>query len=528
MQEKKWKIGIYIRLSREDIRCGLESESVTNQRKVNLEYIKEHMESCEIIEEYVDDGHSGTTEESRPGFQRLCRDISSGKINCVVCKTLSRAFRNYADQGHFLEEYLPALGCRFIAVGSPHVDTFTDPDCMAGLEIPINGLLNDRYAAKTSEDVRRTFAAKRKKGEFIGAFAPYGYQKSPKNRNLLVPDPEAARVVQKIFAMFLAGMSRSSVVRCLNEERIPCPTLYKHEKLREKYRNPHVCGGKPPLWSSRTIGEILRNPTYCGDMVQGKCRVISYKLHVRECIPREKWVVVSGTHEAIVSREDFERAGELLKRRIRGTSHSRDSSLFGGFLRCMDCGEPMVRNQSGGYVYYYCRTYRKSSGNRCTSHGTRQFELEKVVLACLNRQFENPWIPAAIDEIKHECRKCNPFSERLRKSKQELDQDFWYRRVLYEDWKTGELGEREYREMKAWYEKREMELNREILRLKREAMDWEERQRARSLEALVPASALSRPLLSAFIDQILIGKRGEIEIYFRFRESNSQPPLVSD
>ena len=107
----------------------------------------------------------------------LC-DVEAKKVNCVVCKNLSRMFRNYSDQGYFLEKIFPMNNTRFITVSEPKVDSFLHPETLQGLEVPINGLMNDRFAAKTSMDVRDTFATKRRKGEFIGAVCPLRVQKS--------------------------------------------------------------------------------------------------------------------------------------------------------------------------------------------------------------------------------------------------------------------------------------------------------------------------------------------------------------
>lgn len=199
-----WRVGLYIRLSRDDGRE--ESLSVQNQRKILLDYLEHEFQGqWELAGIYVDDGLTGT-DDSRESFQRMIGDMKAGKLNCIVCKTLSRAFRNYADQGYFLEEVFPRYRTRFISLGSPRVDSFLDPEAVQmGLEIPINGILNDRYAAKTSADVRRTLDMKRRRGEFIGSFAPYGYDKDPADRNTLIPDPEAAAVVARVFEWYVQG-----------------------------------------------------------------------------------------------------------------------------------------------------------------------------------------------------------------------------------------------------------------------------------------------------------------------------------
>ena len=179
-----WRVALYIRLSRED--GNAESESVVNQKKKLTEFLEQHFDGeYTLVDFFIDDGLSGT-DDTRRDFMRMITDIEEGKVNCVICKTLSRAFRNYSDQGYYLESYFQQKKVRFISMDDPKIDTFTNPEALTGLEVPITGLMNDRFAAKTSSDVRRTFDHKRRNGEFIGAFALYGFIKDPNDKNHLL------------------------------------------------------------------------------------------------------------------------------------------------------------------------------------------------------------------------------------------------------------------------------------------------------------------------------------------------------
>ena len=188
-----WRVGKYIRLSRED--GGVVSESVVNQNRILDDELPGFFApgTYAVVDTYVDDGTSGTTDAERADFQRMAADIRSGRINCVVVKNLSRAFRNSANQGRFLEEFIPLYRTRFISLYEPRLDTLFNPEAVHSLEVGLTGFLNEQYAYKTSADVRRTFRHKREKGEFIGAFAPYGYAKDPENRNRLVVDWQRPR-----------------------------------------------------------------------------------------------------------------------------------------------------------------------------------------------------------------------------------------------------------------------------------------------------------------------------------------------
>lgn len=374
-----WQVALYIRLSRDDGRQ--ESLSVGNQRKILLDYMEQDFQGqWELAGIYIDDGRTGT-DDSREAFQRMIAHVREGKVNCVVCKTLSRAFRNYADQGYFLEEVFPRCRTRFISLGSPKVDSYLDPEAVqTGLEIPINGILNDRYAAKTSADVRRTLDMKRRRGEFIGSFAPYGYRKDPADKNALLPDPPAAQVVGEIFQWYVQGVGKGAIAARLNARGVPNPTAYKAAQ-GSNYRRPGPANDG--LWSGATVGRILQNPVYAGTLVQGRQRVVSYKVHQTMAVPPEDWYVVEGTHPAVVPPALFARAREIAARDTRRAPGRGEVHLFAGFLRCADCGKAMSRKTAKGIVYYTCSTYRRKSKTACTKHTLREDALRRRTAAFL-------------------------------------------------------------------------------------------------------------------------------------------------
>lgn len=138
------KIGLYIRLSRED-GDDLESESVSNQRSLLSGYLKAN--GLVAIEEYVDDGYSGGN-FNRPSFQKLIRDIENKKINCVITKDLSRLGRDYIETGRYIERYFPEKNIRYIAINDD-IDTFYET---SGSDmIPFRLSMNDMYAKDISK-----------------------------------------------------------------------------------------------------------------------------------------------------------------------------------------------------------------------------------------------------------------------------------------------------------------------------------------------------------------------------------------
>ena len=200
----RWRLGKHIRLSKEDLLRGRdESNSVVNQRRLLEQYHQAHLDEFYEGAEadvYVDDGKTGT-DTNREDFQRLLSDISSGRINCVIVKDLSRLSRNYTDAGNLIENLFVRLNVRFISLAEG-VDSYRNPDSVSNIIVPITNVMNDQYCYQTSKKIRQVFDMKRRNGEFIGSYALYGYVKDPGDKHALLVDPEAAEVVKSIFPCF--------------------------------------------------------------------------------------------------------------------------------------------------------------------------------------------------------------------------------------------------------------------------------------------------------------------------------------
>ncbi len=375
-----WKVGLYIRLSREDGKA--ESESVANQRLILDRYMETEFEGrYVIIDRYVDDGLTGT-DDAREAFARLNRDVACGCVDCVVVKTLARCFRNYADQGYYLEYFYPLHRVRFISLSDPSVDTLKNPEAVTGMELPIHGLMNDRFAAATSSAVRRTFRMKRERGAYIGAFAPYGLQKDPADKNRLVLDPAVVPVKRDMLRWVLRdGMSLRGVALRLNELGVPNPTAYK-KSLGLSYHNPQAAinDGR---WSAVTVRRVLLNEINVGRLIQGRRRVISYKVHETETVPPDEWFVADGIVEPVFTEDEYAALQRALTRGIRTPEGGRHALLFAGFLRCADCGKAMQRKPQSERAYYVCRTYSEKSKTACSRHSIREDALAEAALAFL-------------------------------------------------------------------------------------------------------------------------------------------------
>ncbi|MDR2932337.1 MAG: recombinase family protein [Oscillospiraceae bacterium] len=424
-----WKTAMYIRLSRED--GPEESYSVANQRALLLEHIQKSGGELLPSGTYIDDGFTGT-DTNRAGFLGLIRDIRAGKINCVLVRDLSRLSRNYYEAGYYLDNFFIRMDVRFIALEYPAIDSYRHPEQMNSVLIPMQNVINDDFCRQTSMKVRSVFDMKRRKGEFIGAFAPYGYAKDPKDRHHLIVDPEAAETVRAIFLWFTGGgLSKKSIAEKLDTLGIPNPSAYK--RLKEPhYHNPH-CSPTSRGWSAATISGILSNPVYMGDMAQGKARVKSYKIHTQIRIPEDEWIVVSGTHEALIERPLFEQAAALSRKRRRQPSHSKTIYPLSGLLFCSACASPMHRTTKGPYAYYICSRYKKYAKAGCTRHCIRADELETAVIDAAKRVITLSGRDA--------CGASETASFALtRKGRlNELEQAYFYRDGLYEKLMDGTI-----------------------------------------------------------------------------------------
>ena len=320
---RRWRLGEYIRLSKEDLKKSKDykddSNSVKNQRDLLNDFYQMHIDEFESVAEYVDDGHTGT-DADRENFQRLLADVMSGKINCVIVKDLSRFARNYSDAGSLIDNLFVQMGVRFISLAE-NVDSYKDPDSVSSIIVPITNVMNDQYCYQTSKKIRQVFDYKRRNGQYIGSFAPYGYIKDPKDKHQLIVDEDAAEIVKQIYALCLQGTTKRHISFYLNEHGVPSPTAYRRAKGL-----PVSSTSDDPMWGDRVVWNILTNPIYTGDLVQGRRRVKSYKVHEIEAVPEDEWVTVPDTHEAIIDKESFEKVQALLKRDTRSAPKSREAS----------------------------------------------------------------------------------------------------------------------------------------------------------------------------------------------------------
>ena len=523
-EARVWNAALYVRLSREDGDKD-ESDSIANQRELLKEFVKLEPD-IRIQDIYVDDGWSGTNFD-RPEFMRMAADIENGAADCVIVKDLSRFGRNYIDVGRYIEQIFPLTNIRFIAV-SENIDSVKNPQSLNSIIVPFKNLINDEYCRDISNKVRSSLDMKRKQGKHIGSFACYGYIKNPNEHNAIIPDPEAAAVVCDIFAWFNASGSVISVTRKLNEAGIPNPTKYK-QLMGLNYRNTKE-NANDGLWCDRTVRRILTSEMYIGTLVQGVNRTKSYKVQKSERQAEKDWIVVEGTHEALISRKDFDTAQEILSRSTRAAPGKQQGYLFSGFLRCADCGKSMNRKLISQpyktYCYYVCSTFKKAGSSACAKHAIRSDKLEEAVLAAVQSQIalavDMEQAVKAINEAGSVNRESARLRESLNKAEAEREKLENAKLDLYPDLKAGIITRDEYLPLKARFAKRISDAEAVINDLKRcieEAQKGQNEQNLflKSFTKYKNIRKLNREVVVALIDSILIKDGGSITIHFKYR-----------
>ena len=377
---KIYNVGLYIRLSREDDDKTEMSESITNQKSLLLQYVKEN--NLRVYDIYIDDGYSGTNFD-RPDFNRLLNDIELGKINMVITKDMSRLGRDYIGTGNLIEKYFPEHNVRYIAV-TDNIDTFLDS---SNNDIaPFKAIMNDMYAKDISKKIKSSLKAKMKEGKWVGGRTPFGYDQDKDNKNHLVVNIEQAYIVKRIFDMCLDGLSFFEIAKKLTNEKVKTPAQYYSFEWKSHYNLRY---GE---WNAKTIRDILTNRTYIGDLVQNRRSKVNYKVKkVVKNNPKD-YIVVESTHEAIIDKNTFYEAQKRIPKN-KGRNEKKDNHLLDGLLYCGDCGHRISitsRRKKDSRCYTICNYYRTYIKQKpCTTHSNNYDELEKAIIKSLTEMCLN-------------------------------------------------------------------------------------------------------------------------------------------
>ena len=521
----EYHAALYIRLSKEDESEG-PSQSVQNQESLLREFVQQHRLS--VYDTYVDDGWSGTSFD-RPDFQRMIADIEAKKVNMVITKDLSRLGRDYIMTGHYMERYFPEHRVRYISL-LDGIDTGVDST--ANDITPFRAIMNDMYAKDISKKIKSVKRDKQRKGQFIGGKPVYGYKMHPTEKNKIVIDEEAARVVRRIFALALSGMSCRNIAVQLNQEGVPTPATYAGLPVARP-------GPYTGLWSSERISDMLQNETYIGNMVQGRSVKISYKS--KKCLKQDpaNWVVVEGTHEPLVDGETFRKVRMLVNSRKHTRSRTYDF-LLKGLIFCHECGHPLAvlnrKNARGEDVLYFvCRTYQRfTKAGVCTCHSIKEKTVTDAVIAKVRevcRTYLDPdeLLPAARKAVENAGKRSSLEAE-LQSLQSKIDSLTANLDRMYADRLSGLLPETDFQRIFSLIklERKQLEEKRWELELDKKSPVRSEDRAKELVQRFIETAGESRELLVSLIERVELTEDKEVIIKFRFAQldetAESQTP----
>ena len=537
-----YRVGIYCRLSVDDANNSAkaknyipsdESTSIENQRELLSKFVM--LNGWVEVKTYVDDGYSGGNFQ-RPGFLEMLEDARNGIINLILVKDLSRLGRDFVEVGRYADVVFPSLGCRFVSV-LDCLDSEGDNTDM----LHFRSLMNDYHLRDLSSKIKSVLHSKKVSGQYIGAYAPYGYRKDTADPHKLVIDEYAAGIVRRIYEMRRNGTAYGKIAAALNLEGIPAPRVYWNSTNGKK-----SCKGTQ-LWTYATVKDILNNERYRGILRMNYTGSRSYKDSTMIRKPESEWICHENLHEPIVSSALWN-AVQAINRAASLHAVGKQAptpKLFSGKLFCADCSRPLeatteTQHRKNGtskrYVSYFCSTYGRSGRSVCSWHRIYEQTLTQIVLAEIQAQAQAVTLneTAVVERLKRRVEDSD--AQRLASTRQEISK--LSRRVtelealtakLYEDKYSGAISEDTFillmqkneHERTAKAERLDILLNKVDKAEKETAaiQNW-----AAIIRKYLNLQDLDRAVVDELIDHIEIGERTvidgqrhqDIKIFYRF------------
>lgn len=512
-----YNAGIYIRLSQEDKdkKYESESQSVTNQRQILLNYVNSN--GFNYIDEYVDDGYSGTNFD-RPSFKRMIQDIESKKINLVIVKDLSRLGRDHVNTGYYMERYFPEHKVRFISLMEGYDSARNQASNDSSTFIVA---CNDYYSKQNSNKIRDVLYSKKSNGKFIGSLPAYGYMRDPEDKGHLIPNPETAPIVKDIFKWYSSGVGLSDIVTRLNEMEVSTPSKYKNTKLSSQCLNQDV-------WTISSVRKILKRRMYTGDMVQNVQTKVSYKSEKKITLDKSLWIIVENTHEALVDKETFELV-QHTSNEIPKVKTEREKRLFENLIYCKECGNYLTVAYRRNHDYWSvnCNKYARDPRRRlCEPHFFPYNYLEEQLLDRVTKTLSSYIEGLNTDDVNKKLKdsldrnKKDEVSE-LEKYQKEMDSLSRKLTNYGEMLSRGELTPESFKILSSPIQKKIESTKKQIIKLENSQLKVKTRVKkvpdySDKIKELLNVNPPTRELLFAVIDRIEIDKDRNIEIKYKF------------
>ena len=512
MASQKYNI-LYGRLSQEDARQG-DSNSIINQRLLLEKYAAENGFQNTIF--LADDGYSGTNFD-RPSWRKIIEMIENDEVETLIVKDLSRLGREYLQVGYYTEIYLPQKHVRFIAVNDS-VDSLVESSNDFN---PIRNWANELHAKESSKKVRSVKKLQAERGERLGGRPPYGYKKKAADSKDIIPDEEAAPIVQRIFSLCASGKGPNQIARILKTEQVLTPSNYYYRKMGKAHSNLDTT--RPYAWSASSVTGILDNRVYLGHTVGLRTTSLSYKNKKLIRKPESEYVVVEHTHEPLITQAQWDIVQELRQRKKRVPKQMEEPNIFSGLVYCADCGKPLVLHRAStmkkAAYNFKCYTYGKRGKAECSPHHIREDELYQIVLDDLRRvthfarqkerQFADHIRRQSTFELRKELNGLQKELDAMQKRSAELSKLF---KNLYEDHVLGRITQEQFRMLSEDYNQEQKELENAIP--VKEARIRKLNDSAANVDAFIEKAkqyktidALTPEMLRLFIRRIEVGER---------------------
>ncbi len=521
------RVGIYIRLSLADEDTGsrkTESDSVGNQRELIHQFLDRHPQLKAAPRfEFVDDGYTGTN-ENRPQFQALMQELRTGAINVLVTKDFSRCHRDYTQMGNYLECVFPFLGVRYISINDGY-DSDDYKGVTSGMDVVLRNIIYEAYSKDLSIKTTTAKIIMMKQGKYIGSFAPYGFRFHPTVRNKLVIDEESAAIVRRIFDMTLQGCGSTEIARRLNSEGILTPGAYF--RMKNPGSNRFKKASEKNGWTAAAVLNILHQYEYTGALVGRKRYKAS--LHEKRTVPQDKadWIIYEGAHDAIISKEDFDRAQEAIRQRPRRARGPAQEYPLKGLLKCGNCHRTLSRIHSSAGYYYRCTKSKADENSDCPKGKLfTEKEIEGIVFRAVKQmlavcQERRAQKSALVLTRRERIAACVAELQRLQQEQERYKQE---KLRAYENFSGGTLSKDAYLKQRAEIDSKLSEVkseqdSQEQLLTDLERMAFQDSAREDDVfTTYAGATELTAELAGTFIKEVLVSSPTEIEIVWKFRD----------
>lgn len=505
-------IALYMRLSSEDANEG-ESMSIANQRDLLYDFVRSRREfdSCQVLE-FCDDGCSGVN-FNRPGIQKLL-SLAGKTVDCIIVKDFSRFGRNLIEVGDYLDQIFPFLGVRFIAVNEGY-DSGLGHGSTVSLDVSLKALVYEMYSRDISEKIRCVQQAKMRKGEYLCAIAFYGYRRSETKKNSLEPDRDAAEVVRRIFSMAAEGRTALTIAADLNRDGVPSPLMYRRKK--------HTDGGRGwktadaiTYWTGESVRRIIRDERYTGCLVAHRRTVSELSSKKTKPVPKEEWIVVENTHEAVVTKEIFNQAQQALKEPLPRNVR-RPYQKFRGLLKCACCKKTLQRNRAKK-SYYVCPTSKTVAGRACADIRLEEAILEETLLTAVQIQIQ------LFQDTTHEKDTAGILQEEIKACQSANSRYKALQTALFEDYAEGRIDRQKYlsKKQELLLQQEEIKTHFEELTSQLAQLQGQQEKTDTDLGKYACVNELTREMLEELVKEIRVSGKDTLEIKWKFKDSFSE------